>query len=152
VEKGLPVVVLVISVVVLSLPFLLMAAYHASPEMARMCPMCAAMMPVGPFFGILFAVGIVGVLLALVLMLAASTSGSRQTGQTYLGLLEKERRVVELLSERGAVTQRDIARELAISRVRAHRLIRELERRGIVTTEPRGRTKIVRLRQGSSEG
>ena len=65
--------------VVLSLPFLLMAAYHVSPEMARMCPMCAAMMPVGPFFGILFAVGIVGVLLALVLMLAASirTKASR---------------------------------------------------------------------------
>jgi len=138
-------------VVVLSLPFLLMTAYHVSPEMARMCPMCAAMMPVGPLFGILFAVGIVGVLLALVLMLAASTSDS-QKRQTHLGLLEEERRVVELLSERGAVTQRDIARELAISRVRAHRLIEELERRGIVTTEPRGRTKIVRLRQGSSEG
>jgi hypothetical protein len=63
---------LVVSTVVLSLPFLLMAAYHSSPEMARMCPMCAAMMPIGPLFGILFAVGIVGVLLALVLMLASS--------------------------------------------------------------------------------
>ena len=85
--------------VVLSLPFLLMTAYHVSPEMARMCPMCAAMMPVGPLFGILFAVGIVGVLLALVLMLAASTSDS-QKRQTHLSLLEEERRVVELLSER----------------------------------------------------
>jgi uncharacterized membrane protein len=34
----------------------------------------------------------------------------------------------------------------------AHRLVRELERRGVVITEPRGRTKIVRLRQGPSEG
>jgi uncharacterized membrane protein len=152
VEKGLLVAVLVVSTVVLSLPFLLMAAYHVSPEMARMCPMCAAMIPVGPLSGILFAVGIVGVLLALVLMLASSPSGSQKTGQTHLGLLEEERRVVELLSEGGAVTQRDIARELAISRVRAHRLVRELERRGVVTTEPRGRTKIVKLRQGPSEG
>jgi uncharacterized membrane protein len=152
VEKGPLVAVLAVSMVVLSLPFLLMAAYHVSPEMTRMCPMCAAMMPIGPAFGILFAVGIVGVLLAVVLMLATSPSGSQKTGQTDLGLLEEERRVVALLSERGAVTQRDIARELAISRVRAHRLVRELERRGIVTTEPRGRTKIVRLRQGSSEG
>jgi hypothetical protein len=130
VEKGPLVAVLAVSMVVLSLPFLLMAAYHVSPEMTRMCPMCAAMMPIGPAFGILFAVGIVGVLLAVVLMLATSPSGSQKTGQTHLGLLEEERRVVALLSERG----------------------RELERRGIVTTEPRGRTKIVRLRQGSSEG
>jgi hypothetical protein len=83
VEKGLLVAVLVISVIVLSLPFPLMTAYRVSPEMARMCPMCAAMMPVGPLFGIFFAVGIVGVLLALVLMLAASTSGSQKTGQTH---------------------------------------------------------------------
>jgi uncharacterized membrane protein len=152
VEKGLLVAVLVISVVVICLPFLLMAAYHVSLEMARICPMCAAMMPVGPLFGILFAVGIEGVLLASVPMLAASTSGSQKTGQTHLGLLEEERRVVGLISERGAVTQRDIVWELVISRVRAHRLVRELERRGIVTTGPRSRTKIVRLRQGSSEG
>jgi len=152
VEKGLLVAVFTASTVVLLLPFLLMAAYHASPEMARMCPMCAAMMPVGPAFGALFVVGIAGVVLALVLMLATNPSGSQRAGQTHLGLLEDERRVVALLSERGAVTQRDIARELAISRVKAHRLVRELERRGIVTTEPRGRTKVVRLRQRTSEG
>ncbi len=139
------------STVALSLPFLLMAAYHASPDMARACPMCAAMMPLGPAFGLLFVMGIVGVVLALVLMLATNPAGPQRTGQAHLGLLEEERRVVELLSERGAVTQRDIARELGISRVRAHRLVRELERRGIVTSEPRGRTKVVRLRQGSSE-
>jgi len=65
-------------------------------------------------------------------------------------LLDEERKVVALLSERGEVTQRDLARELGISRVRAHRLVRELERRGVVTTQPYGRTKIVRLRQRAS--
>ncbi len=151
-EKALLVALLTASVVVLSLPFLLMAAYHASHEMARMCPMCAAMMPVGPAFGVLFVAGIVGLVLALVLILVTNPSGPRRTGETHLSLLEEERRVVALLSERGAVTQRDIARELGISRVRAHRLVRELERRGVVTAEPRGRTKVVRLRQTSPEG
>lgn len=137
------------SLVVLALPFALMASYHASPEMARMCPMCAAMMPFGPAFGFLFVAGLVGIAVSLAILVTYS-AGSRGKVQVPSGLLEEERRAVALLSERGEVTQRDLARELGISRVKAHRLVRELERRGVVTTQPYGRTKIVRLKQRSA--
>ncbi|MCS6788215.1 MAG: MarR family transcriptional regulator [Aigarchaeota archaeon] len=55
-----------------------------------------------------------------------------------------------MLSSRGPMTQREIAMELGVSRVRAHRLVRQLERRGLVETEPRGRTKLVRLKASAS--
>ena len=147
-ERWLLIAALTASLVVLALPFAVMASFHASPEMARMCPMCAAMMPFGPAFGLLVVVGLVGVAVTLAVLVTAS--GTRGRGEVPSGLLDEERKVVELLSERGEVTQRDLARELGISRVRAHRLVRELERRGVVTTQPYGRTKIVRLRQRAS--
>lgn len=149
-ERWLLIAALTVSLALLALPFVLMASYHASPEMARMCPMCAAMMPLGPAFGLLVLAGLVGIAVSLVMLVTAS-SGTRGKGQAPSGLLDEERKVVELLSERGEVTQRDLARELGISRVRAHRLVRELERRGVVTTQPHGRTKIVRLKQRTPE-
>ncbi len=151
VERWFLAALLTTSLVLLSLPFLLMAAFHSSPEMSRMCPMCAAVMPLGPAFGAVIVAGIVGFVVALILLLESGQAGSQRAGQTDIGLLEEERKVVKLLSERGEVTQRDIARELSISKVKAHRLVKGLERRGIVTTEPRGRTKVVRLRQRTSQ-
>lgn len=107
--------------------------------------MCHGMVSLGPLIGVVVALGVVGLAVVLVLELRSPAKTSVDA-LNHIGLLEEERRVVRLLSSRGPMTQRDIARELGISRVKAHRVIRQLERRGIVVTEPYGNTKLVSLR------
>ena len=70
-----------------------------------------------------------------------------QGGQVrYVALTQDERRVVEYLERNGGqALQKEIARELGITRLKAHRLISSLRKRGVVEVEPWGNTNLVRL-------
>lgn len=103
--------------------------------------MCHQVMSFGPVLGILVVIGAVGLGVTLAFVLAAPTQATK-----LVGLLDEESRVVDLLSSTGPMTQKEIARRLGISRVKAHRVIKQLERRGVVTTKPYGKTKLVKLR------
>lgn len=76
-----------------------------------------------------------------------------ESGLQVAGLLEIEKKALDLIVSKERITQRDLARELALSRVKAHRLVRQLEQRVLVESTPYGKTKILRpkrLRQNGS--
>ncbi len=76
-------------------------------------------------------------------------------GSPVLGLLETGKGALELISRSGKMTQKDLARELGITRVKVHRLVKQLERRGLIETAPYGKTRMIRAKQpyqgGSAE-
>ncbi|MEN3048367.1 MAG: helix-turn-helix domain-containing protein [Candidatus Caldarchaeales archaeon] len=148
-HRALLVYLSVASLVSLAVPVVVMFSMHSPQDAMISCPMCHRFAPLGPMMGALVLVGALALAVSVALVLVSAAQGSSNKPRA-IGLLEEERRVVNLLSTKGPMTQREIARELAVSRVRAHRLVRQLERRGVVETEPRGRTKLVRLKDSTS--
>jgi uncharacterized membrane protein len=88
-------------------------------------------------------------LLALSLFYVFSGQGRSRggPGSPVLGLLETEKRALELIARSGQMTQKDLARELGITRVKVHRLVKQLERRGLIETAPYGKTRMIRAKQ-----
>lgn len=83
--------------------------------------------------------------------------GARSGGQALevaLRLLEPdERRVVEaIVASGGDMLQKDISYELGFSRVKTHRVIVKLLRRGVVTAEKHYNTNRVELAEWIKEG
>jgi uncharacterized membrane protein len=76
-----------------------------------------------------------------------SEAGSEDKLEVALRLLdENERRVVEaLVAKGGSMLQKDISYELGFSRVKAHRVVQSLVKRGLVTTEEHFNTNRVAL-------
>jgi len=76
-----------------------------------------------------------------------SESGSEDKLEVALRLLdENERRVVEaLVAKGGEMLQKDISYELGFSRVKAHRVVQSLVKRGLVTMEEHYNTNRVSL-------
>ncbi|MCS7127029.1 MAG: MarR family transcriptional regulator [Thaumarchaeota archaeon] len=148
-SRDLSVYLLVASAVLLASPLAVMTSIHSPQDATWSCPMCHRFASLGPMIVTLVLVGAVALAVSMALVSAFAARGS-SIGIRVIGLLEEEKRVVNLLSSRGPMTQREIAMELGVSRVRAHRLVRQLERRGLVETEPRGRTKLVRLKASAS--
>jgi uncharacterized membrane protein len=74
-------------------------------------------------------------------------AGSEDKLEVALRLLdENERRVVEaLVAGGGSMLQKDISYELGFSRVKAHRVVQSLVRRGLVTAEEHYNTNRVSL-------
>jgi DNA-binding transcriptional ArsR family regulator len=61
-------------------------------------------------------------------------------------LAPEEQDVVELLRKKeGRTTQSEIARQPGMSRLKAHRIVKKLEKRGIVHVEREGKINLVRL-------
>jgi len=78
----------------------------------------------------------------------APSHSSTEPYQALPALTAEEWAVVELLVQSGGqALQKDIARELNLSRLKVHRLVSSLRKRGVVTVEPRGNTNLVRLSQ-----
>jgi len=77
----------------------------------------------------------------------AGESGSGDRLEAALRLLdENERRVVEaLVAEEGSMLQKDISIDLGFSRVKTHRVVQSLVKRGLVTAEEHFNTNKVRL-------
>lgn len=67
-------------------------------------------------------------------------------------LTDAERRVMELLLERGAMDQRDVVRSTAFSKAKVSRVVHSLATRGLIQTVLKGRTREIRLlpRQGKA--
>ena len=76
-----------------------------------------------------------------------SEAGSEDKLKVALRLLdENERRVVEaLVAKEGSMLQKDISYELGFSRVKTHRVVQSLVKRGLVTTEEHFNTNRVDL-------
>jgi len=71
-------------------------------------------------------------------------------GVRVAGLTPSEQEVVNyLIRQGGQATQKEIAQALNISRLKAHRLVASLKRRGVVITTPHGRTNKVTLTKDS---
>jgi uncharacterized membrane protein len=77
----------------------------------------------------------------------ADESGSGDKLEVALRLLdENERRVVEaLVAEGGSMLQKDISVDLGFSRVKTHRVVQGLIKRGLVTAEEHFNTNKVTL-------
>ena len=64
-------------------------------------------------------------------------------------LTTSERAVVQIVMDRKSVDQRDIVRETDFSKAKVSRILKSLEGRGLIRTRPKGRTKVVKLSDGS---
>ena len=93
----------------------------------------------------------ISLIVAVFVIYYALAPRSRFTGRV-LGLTEEEASVVALLEDNGGhLLQRDIARSLNMTRLKTHRVVSSLRKRGVVTVEPWGSTKIVRLVRSREE-
>lgn len=64
-----------------------------------------------------------------------------------IGLTEEEKNVVEFLkANRGMAEQRDISKSLGLTRLKTHRIVSSLRKRGVVEVKPHGRTNVVMLK------
>ncbi len=89
---------------------------------------------------------IIAALTLIILPLAVYLLGTNRT-VGIVGLTDEEKAVVDYLTRSGGMSeQREVARALGLSRLKTHRLISSLRRRGVVTVEPKGRTNLIKLK------
>ena len=75
-----------------------------------------------------------------------SPQGRGEQKMEIKGLTEEEIRVVRFIEKNGGkALQKDISKSLNISRLKTHRLVSSLKRRGIVEVEEWGNTNLVKL-------
>jgi uncharacterized membrane protein len=97
--------------------------------------------------------GLFGVLSGLIVysLLNATIEKQKQVVKTNMGIIMKfltdeDREVVLLLLEKeGMTTQSEIARLPGMSRLKAHRVVKKLEDRGIVHVEKYGKINMIRM-------
>ncbi len=104
--------------------------------------------------------GIVGVLSGLTMYHLSNQSLQKQeqkvksSTELIMRFLEpKEREIIELLQEKeGMTTQSEIARLPGMSRLKAHRMVKRLEEKGIITVHAHGKVNMVRLAKELTTG
>jgi uncharacterized membrane protein len=97
--------------------------------------------------------GFFGVLSGLIVysLLNATIEKQKQAVKTNMGIIMKflspeDRDVVLLLLEKGGMTtQSEIARLPGMSRLKAHRVVKKLEERGIIHVEKYGKINMIRV-------
>jgi len=74
--------------------------------------------------------------------------------QAMLGMLPSDEKKVisKLVAEGGRATQAEISRIEGIGKVKAHRIVERLEKRGAISKESSGKTNIIRLNKNILEG
>ncbi len=78
----------------------------------------------------------------------ASAGGDHQLTSRIMKLLNpSEKKIVERLSENGSCLQSEISRMEGMTKLKAHRAVKELERKGIVKLEQYGKTKKLILKK-----
>ncbi|MEM2991803.1 MAG: MarR family transcriptional regulator [Candidatus Caldarchaeum sp.] len=83
----------------------------------------------------------------LLITLPAILYVSAKDVSVVAGLTAEEKAVVDFLIHNGGkVEQRMISKELGISRIKTHRLVASLKRRGVIEVTRRGRTNLVKLK------
>ncbi|MEM2963127.1 MAG: winged helix-turn-helix transcriptional regulator [Candidatus Anstonellales archaeon] len=94
--------------------------------------------------------GLVGFVAGIVIYNNLISTIQRQK-KTNVGIVmkfleDKEREILELLLKRdGMTTQSEISRLPGMNRLKAHRIVKKLEKRGIIYIEKNGKVNMVRL-------
>lgn len=113
--------------------------------------------PLRPFmdyhahFMVLMGLFGVGSGLLMYSLLNATIESQKKAVKTNMGIIMKfltdeDREVVTLLQDKdGMTTQSEIARLPGMSRLKAHRIVRKLEERGIVHVEKYGKINMIRV-------
>ena len=84
-------------------------------------------------------------------ILNATIEKQEKAAKTNMGIIlrflgEDERNILDLLTSKGGITtQSEISRLPGMSRLKAHRVVRKLEDRGIVHVEKNGKINMIRL-------
>jgi len=90
-------------------------------------------------------------------VLASELKKQRKESKEYLNAALQfmepiERQVVEfLLKKNGLSTQADVSRLQGMSRVKAHRVVHDLESRGLIDVVPHGKVRELRLKENITE-
>lgn len=92
-------------------------------------------------------IGLGGILGAAALYLFYERKGAKSFGDAALSLMEKDERAVvaRIVGEGGRITQSEVSRIKGLGKVKAHRILLKLEKRGIVEKEQYGKTNMVKL-------
>lgn len=62
-------------------------------------------------------------------------------------LNENERKIVEILREKKKIVQKDLVQYLELSKAKVSRMVKDMEKRGIIEVERRGRNNILKLKK-----
>jgi hypothetical protein len=97
--------------------------------------------------------GMFGVCSGLVVysIMSATIEKQEKVAKTNMGIINKflsadEREILDLLvSKQGMTTQSEIARLPGMSRLKAHRIVKKLEDRGLIHVEKYGKINMIRL-------
>lgn len=115
-------------------------AWQHRAMMMRMMPGVPIQWWIGPT--IVLTITIMTITLALYL----TVFRERQQHHHPIGLTTEEQQIVDFLERQGGkALQKEIARELNLSRLKTHRLVSSLRRRGVVEVERWGNTNLVKL-------
>ena len=99
---------------------------------------------IGP--GVMFSLSLTIVITVLYLLVYRGSSGREDYGVVVEALTDEEKKIVDYIIEKGGeVLQKDISRDLGLSRLKTHRLVSSLRKRGVVEVEQWGNTNKVRL-------
>ena len=84
---------------------------------------------------------------ALYLLYEKGQPSKKQDASLALSLMEKdERKVVgRIVEEGGRITQSEVSRIEGIGKVKAHRILERLEKRGVLEREQYGKTNMIKL-------
>lgn len=76
-----------------------------------------------------------------------------ETGVLLALLNNDERKIIsKIIEKKGEVIQTSLSRIEGLGKVKAHRLIKKLEKRGVVEIEPYGKTNLIKLNNRIKEG
>jgi len=93
-----------------------------------------------------------GAILLMIGIFFYMTRTQAKTVESVMPVLDRdEKSVVSLLKERGEMTQKEIARELDVSKAKMSRIIMNLEKRGLIIKRESGRTNKIKLKEHLEE-
>ncbi len=92
-------------------------------------------------------IGVGAMLGAIALYMFYEKTAATGKSETALSLMERDERAVvgRIVEEGGRVTQSEISKVKGLGKVKAHRVLERLEKRGILEKEQYGKTNMVKL-------
>ena len=101
----------------------------------------------GPWIMILIPVAVIILVLSLVLFIVPQRRLMYDNSELDI-FTDEERKVIDVLIRSGGqALQKDIARSLGLSRVKTHRIITSLKKRGVVAVKNWGNTNLIQLNE-----
>ena len=92
-------------------------------------------------------IGVGAILGAIALYMFYEGTAPVSKAETALSLMERDERAVvgRIVEEGGRVTQSEISKVKGLGKVKAHRILEKLEKRGVLEKEQYGKTNMVKL-------